>query len=218
MLGCHHARPAVPLYGGTPGIPDAIWTEYGYPTSDVAAITAGLHPLRVDTLPSGHREIRIWASIAIGTPSVMYRIVDDGRVTGEVVRYWTRYPSDSTNWVAALQRGHCTDFRRRAARLFDHPVESNTCRALFTRSPDWRAFLRRIEHAGAWTLEDPSTLPPERTMIIVTDGWGFTIELRDGAAYRAYRYDNPEAHPNWPHAANAIEIGHALRMVDSLVR
>lgn len=89
------------------------------------------------------------------------------------------------------------------------------CRARFTRPPDWSAARRAAERAGLWQLPDESSLPDDG--LIILDGWGITVELRDGTAYRAYRYGNPDRLP-WPEVDSAVRIARAVRGVDSLAR
>jgi hypothetical protein len=51
---------------------------------------------------------------------------------------------------------------------------------------------------------------------MILDGWTMVVELRDGARYRTYRYNNPESHTKWPSAAQAGEIARTLGGIDSL--
>jgi hypothetical protein len=90
----------------------------------------------------------------------------------------------------------------------------NTCRADFTRSPDWRAVLERAEALGLWTLPDQWSLPYDGMQ--VTDGWSIVVELRDGSRYRAYHYNNPDARKPSPEAASAVAIRATLGAIDSL--
>src|SRR5262245_59572223 len=90
-----------------------------------------------------------------------------------------------------------------------------TCRATFTRSPDWAAVLKRAEAAGLWTLPD-QWLPPDGMQI--TEGWGIIVELRDGNRYRVYHYNNPDVRGPSPENASAVAIRAALGAIDSLVK
>jgi hypothetical protein len=71
-----------------------------------------------------------------------------------------------------------------------------------------------MEGAALWTLPDESELLPDKVMVM--DGWGMVVEVRDGLNYRAYHHSNPDAHEN-PVSQQAAEIAAALDAVDSLV-
>jgi len=198
----------------TPVIPDSVWARIWqsvhYPSFDSVAVSAGLTRLRASALPEGHREIRIWVGGGFTAPEDLYRFVDDrGRVSGEVVRYWGDAPLDTAehpeDLVLRSLRGSCSRFAT-AARM-------NTCRADFTRSPDWGAVLKRAEAHDLWTLAQQHI---DGTQIY--DGWSITVELRDGSRYRAYHYNNPDSRKPSPEAANAVAIRAALGAIDSLAR
>jgi hypothetical protein len=136
----------------------SIWQSVYYRTFDSVVISAKLSRLRSSALPDGHREVRIWVGGGLGSPEDVYRFVDDrGHVSGELVRYWSvgRVGLDSSegrpgesddDLLIYSLRGSCSRFST-GARM-------NTCRADFTRSPDWAAVLKRAEAAGLWTLAD----------------------------------------------------------------
>lgn len=168
------------------------WTNSYLPIFDSAATSAGLVPLRDAQLAPGTREVRIWSETAIAVPKRMYRFVEHGRsVSGDLVYYW-RAPSKGDSWapdngqlttdslMRYSLRGACDHFARRA--------ESGSCHARFVHPPDWRGVLGRAAANDLWTLPDPSSLPQDRIMVL--DGWGITVELRDSTGYRAYQYSN----------------------------
>ena len=178
---------------------------------------ARLTPLRSTGLSAGHREIRLWIGGGIGYPQDLYRIVDkgEGNVLGWLIFHW---PADDdadsgpkkgqtfNDVVTYHQRGRCGNFRRSS--------EVAVCDANFDTRPEWSSVLREAEAAGLWTLPDESLLP--RSDLVITDGWGITVEVRDGATYRAYSYGNPDSKP-WPEAKLAVRIADAFRRVDSHV-
>lgn len=212
-IACHRTPAVTPLRGGEPGIPHATWPSVYFQGLDAAVASAGLTPLRTQSLPPGVREVRVWVGGGITAPEYMYRFVErDGKVRGTLLLYWPTMQVGSTpdeNFDALMresERGRCVKFGRAGPK--------GSCEALFTRTPNWGAVLRKMEGEGLWTLEDPSTLPSDGIMVF--DGWGITVELRDGTAYRAYQYENPGSHPSWPHGKQAIAMARALRAVDSL--
>lgn len=75
--------------------------------------------------------------------------------------------------------------------------------------------MKRAEAAGLWTLPD-QWIPPDGMQVV--DGWGMTVELRDGSRYRAYHYTNPDARNPSPEAASAVTIRVALGAIDSLAK
>lgn len=179
---------------------------------------ARLTPLRSTPLPAGQREIRVWIGGGIGYPQDLYRIVDKGKgkISGWLIFYW---PTDDGTDRAAKkgqtfndliryhQSGRCGSFRRNA--------EIGVCNANFDARPDWGSVLLEAEAAGLWTLPDESLLPQSNIMTL--DGWGITVELRDGPRYRAYSYGNPD-NKTWPEARLAVKIAEAFRRIQLRVR
>ena len=183
---------------------------------------AGLRPLRDEILPAGTREIRAWVGGGLGWPQELFRLLQrGGRASGEYIHYWrldNRDPPgpDSMTFAALIryhERGQCGSVRRGAS--------AEACRALFRREPDWSAVWRAADSLGVWTLPDASTLPevvgPNGERTVTLDGWGMTVELRDGPTYRVWEYGNPDTKP-WPEAARATAFADALRSVRALVR
>lgn len=197
----------------------AIWRRVYYPAFDSVAVSAGLSRLRSSALPEGHREVRIWVGGGFGGPEDLYRFVDDGgHVSGELVRYWGVTPADGLDSLERRQGETSDDLvlysLRGSCSRYATGARMNTCRADFTRSPDWRAVLSRAEAFGLWTLPDQWSLPYDGMQ--VTDGWSIVVELRDGSRYRAYHYSNPDARKPSPEAASAVAIRAALGAIDSL--
>jgi hypothetical protein len=211
--------PIAAARAGTGGLPQGSWVEIYFRTFDSVTVASGLQPLRSTALPPGQREVRIWIGGGIGYPQRLYRVYDTaGGVSGELVLHWPDPPPDLSSGertgqtfhdiVVYSQRGRCTGFRTAAG--------TGVCRALFTRPPDWGDLLGRMEADGLWTLPDPSTFPDDG--VLALDGWGITVELREGGSYRAYQYSNPHHHPRWPQAKQAEAIARTLAGVDSLLR
>ena len=213
------------LSAQTRGVPDstqlaAIWKSVYYPIFDSVAVSAGISRLRSSALPEGQREVRIWVGGGFTAPEDVYRFVDDrGRVSGELLRYWSVMPAnrlDGLEWrpgetpddlMLYSLRGSCSRYATGARK--------HTCRADFTRPPDWGAVLKRAEALGLWTLPDESSLPYDSMQVL--DGWTITVELRDGSRYRTYNYNNPDVRKR-SETASAVAIREALEPIDSLVK
>ncbi|MGB5675885.1 MAG: hypothetical protein WBO43_15215, partial [Gemmatimonadota bacterium] len=86
------------------------------------------------------------------------------------------------------------------------------CHSAFSTEPDWEYVLTEATGAGVWLLPDPSVLSDDE--LSMTDGWGLTIELRDGPSYRTFQYRNPDAQP-WPEARQAEAL---FRIVEDVWR
>ncbi|HEU0012261.1 MAG TPA: hypothetical protein VFQ45_01185 [Longimicrobium sp.] len=215
---CGPGRPApVPFPTAQPtqaaGVPDTHWPQIYFPKFDRVARAAGLEPLRSSPLPPGRREVRVWIGGGLGVPEHLYRFVaDDTAVAGEVVLYW-----DAARLGGPPARFHDLLVERHAGRCGAVAMrdEMAACRALFTRAPEWGQVLAAAEAAGLWSLPDDSALPADG--VVSLDGWGLTVELRDGASYRAYQYGNPQAHA-WPEARQAERIAGEVRGLLALVR
>jgi hypothetical protein len=74
--------------------------------------------------------------------------------------------------------------------------------------------LRRAEAAGLWALPDESALGGEPSVAV--DGWSLTVEVRDGARYRTYRYYMPRADAERPEERRAAAIGAVFLKVQAL--
>jgi hypothetical protein len=159
---------------------------------DVVA-AAGLRPLSQSRLPDGSRELRIWIGGGIGWPQDLYRISVRGKkVSAQWIRYWHRDEkgvsrdgevSFSANLRYGLE-GTCDAMRSSG--------DAEICIAQFTTAPAWGDVLAKLEAEGVWTLPDESETVHDS--IIVFDGYGISVEARDGARYRSYSYNNPQAH------------------------
>jgi hypothetical protein len=217
LCGCATAiqpTSAPPAVGGAGGLPSGTWVEIYFDTFDRVSAAAGLEALRARSPRAGEREVRVWIGGGLGYPQTLYRLGERrGRVWGEVVRYWPlddqpSFPGGHTfdELVARRQRGACGPVRR--------AQKMAVCRVRFTREPDWAGVLARAEAAHLWSLPDESTLPARG---ITLDGWSVAVELRDSAAYRAYRYSSPQVRTE-PEAASALAIARIFRGVDSLAR
>ena len=192
------------------------WYEGYFASFDEAVSSLDLKPLRDTKLARGEREVRVWTQIELGDPKRMARVRDvGGRIEGEGVFYWAVSDSNRAekpgqpreDIVAYNNAGTCGAIRVRE--------EMAACRLRYVSVPDWRAILRQSEGAGLWTIPDPSTLPNDGIMTL--DGWTVVVELRTSDSYRAYRYNSPEAHPQWPSAAQAIRIAETFASADALL-
>jgi len=223
ILACGTAALAVAPAAAQPttstpgaGTPDRMWVAIFFRGYDAAAQAAGLAPLRSTPLPAGEREVRLWTGGSLGYPRQLYRVrTREGRVVeGELIDYWVmdrdQAKPDSTRYEALIryqEAGRCG--------AVTTGREMEACRVLFTRAPDWAGVLARADSAGMRTLPDESELPEQR---IYLDGWSMTVELRDGAGYRTYKYTNPREDSSRAEYGRALRIVRAFRQADSLAR
>jgi len=193
------------------------WQAHYYRTFDSVAVSAGLSRLRTSAMPDGHREVRIWFGGGLGSVQDVYRFVDDrGHVAGELIQYRRVGRVDSADGSGGRRGEMDDDFLRSlpgSCSRFSTAAHMSTCRADFTRPPDWGAVLKHAESAGLWTLPD-QWIPRDGTQVV--DGWAMTVELRDGSRYRAYHYNNPDSRTPSPENAGAVVIRAALGAIDSL--
>ena len=216
---CEHGALPQDAHGAArAGLPaDVDWPPWFYARADRVVALARLAPLDRRVLPPGEREARIWVE-GPGMPSEMFRRVARGpRVTGEIVLYWDAPPPDAACGEPPGETMH--DLMRYALPGRCGPIADGAdmamCRGRFTRAPDWRAALQALDADGLWTLPDRSTLP--KRDFVVNDGWGIIVELRDGARYRAYAYDDP-MFGGTGEEQRAARIGARLREIARLLR
>jgi hypothetical protein len=196
----------------------SVWQTVYYRTFDSVVVSAGLSRLRSSALPEGQREVRIWVGGGFTTPEDLYRFVDDrGQVSGELVQYWHVGAVDGLDSVERRLREMDDDLMlsslRGSCSRFSTGARMYTCRTDFIRPPNWAAVLQHAEAAGLWTLPE-QWIPPDGMQVL--DGWGMTVELRDGIRYRAYHYNNPDSRTPSPENVNAMAIRVSLGAIDSL--
>jgi hypothetical protein len=181
------------------------------PLFDDVVVAAGLRPLSATTLGSGARELRIWIGGGIGWPQDLYRIRSErGKVRGQWIRYWYRdnesqSKSGEVSFSANIRyslEGTCDAIRKSG--------DAEICLTKFSAGPNWERVLRDIEAEGVWTLPDERETVNDG--VIVTDGYGITVEAREDTRYRFYSYGNPDAHKA-PAAQHAAAIARAFRDV-----
>jgi hypothetical protein len=185
---------------------------------DEVVASAGLRPLKDTPLSSGNRELRIWFGGGLWWPQDLFRFqIKNGSVKGQWIRYWSVAidedgPPEAADFGAVM--GYDLEGQCDAIRTVDRTA---VCIARFTKRPDWNALLGKIESEGVWTLPDGGELPkehfPNGMQVVVNDGYGMTVEARDGTNYRRYAYDNPEMRKEdvAKHAAAITAAFHATR-------
>jgi hypothetical protein len=190
-------------------------TQWILDTKDSITVAAGLTPLAMTQLPPGEQEIRLWIGEGIAAVEHFYRITRrDKHVSGDWFQAWSLgerggAEAGEPDFNAVLiysMAGQCRSVGRAG--------HAHACRVRFTGEPDWKGILERMELAELWTLPDESELPPDSIMVL--DGWGMLVEIRDGSTYRVYHHGNPDAHQH-PVSQKAAEIAAALNSVDSLL-
>lgn len=170
-----------------------------------ATEAAGIGQLSASNLADGESELRIWSGFGTYPVNRMLRlrIGRDGQVRGEVLMY---YASDldwmDTDEARRFRRevlGDCVNLKRGR--------DTDVCTFKHRRKPDWHAVHQRVLALGILSLPDESKLPPPEIDII--DGSAMVVEIKDGAAYRAYQYSNAWARSE-PEAVAADRIMRAL--------
>jgi hypothetical protein len=174
-------------------------------THEVAE-TAGIGRLSATAGTPGVEELRIWVGFGIVTPEHMLRLRIDatGKVSGEL---WVHFPGDLSGVVDIHER---KKIRRQWTRDCAKPKrgrKDDVCLSIFRTPVDWRDVYERLRALGIATLPDESALP--RTALIALDGISMVVEVRNGAAYRAYAYSNPMLRDG-PEAEAAVKILHAV--------
>lgn len=168
-----------------------------FPSMNEVVASAGLRPLKDTPLPPRNRELRIWFGGGLGWPQDLFRFqIKNESVKGQWIRYWSvavdpDMPPEDADFPAIVRydlAGQCAEIR-----TLDRTA---VCFARFTRRPDWKALLGKIESEGVWTLPGGEALPkehlPNGMQVIHNDGSGVTVEARDGSNYRSYGYEDPE--------------------------
>jgi hypothetical protein len=193
--------------------------------ADVAR-AAGLDPLAQATLPDGVVEVRLWASTwrYVRQPMLRLRRSARGVVTGELYSvYDADYATSADAEGRAFRRWLRSDCRQ--AYLGER---MGACRARFVHEPRWDALYRRFEALGLLTLPDQDDLPRpeagtdctavpdepcELEYIVVTDGSGMEVEVRQGSAYRTYAYDS-----NGAQGRDQAKVDAAFAILDEVLR
>jgi hypothetical protein len=184
-----------------------------------AALAAGLGELATTVLPAGMTEVRIWASSGafVRQPMLRLRRSARGVVTGDLyIRYSVDWAIDGKADGRDLRR-----FMRTHCHSISVGADEAMCHARFAREPRWDALYRRFEALGLLTLPDQEDLPRpvsaqgganctavadgpcELDYIVITDGSGMHVEVRQGSAYRTYDYDSNGAQGREPAKVDA---------------
>jgi hypothetical protein len=153
----------------------------------------------------------------------MLRLVQrNGVVSGEVLSSWPPVPAGDTNRflreVDSMSTEHARThpFCSKIHRQFDStmtPVEIRlVCRSTTTRDRIWAVLWQQLDSLGVWTLPDVTEV--ERYELMMLDGVGFAVEVRDGAHYRTYSYGNSGDLQPVPEAAAMREMN--IRTTEAL--
>ena len=193
------------------GVPPATWPDGFYEGEAAVIALTDLQSLRRTEVGENEREVRFWSHLYLAEPRhVVVMREAGGQVHGRVLRYWPSAMAVGEEWEQEADSSFstfCTAINRGEA--------WTVCEPEFEARPEWEDIFWEATQAGVWTLPDPSRLPPPD--FITLDGWGMTVEVRAGQAYRAYRYETPEAH-EWPEARQAEQIAEAFGKVWSRVK
>jgi hypothetical protein len=175
---------------------------------DIAAL-ARLSLLRVERLPSGDREIRVWFAMASGAPDLLLRVSSRGTGKGPGGELWAWWPLPSGDGDRSLA-GTAGDLNNRTRDSVQARVQcaalyraggNEACRLRLRQEPDWRVVLAQLDSLRAFTLPDQDALPRADSLVRVAErtrlaeNMMVTVEVLDGAVYRTYSYTNPRSLP-----------------------
>lgn len=185
--------------------PNPSWGRYHYTMANDVASAAGLGRLHEAELNGKHKEVRIWIGGGHGWPQTLYRFsIHKSAVHGEYYLYW---PADSSK-RAGLEEDRIAERLRPDCENMAYGLRYAVCRKVFPEEPDWESIYAELSDLDLWILRDESELRP-KVDFMVLDGWGITVELRDGGKYRAYEHNNPRTKP-WPEARRAARMAELL--------
>lgn len=179
---------------------------------DSVTVAAGLTPLRSTPLPGGTQEIRIWIGEGIGIPEDLYRLLrKNGQVMVEWILFWDLEGNLFQDSVEA-QKFDSTmrSFVGKSCGNIGMAGHSYACRVRLAPGQNWTSAWSALEQAQVWSLPDESELPADN--IVMFDGWGILVEVRDGSSYRAYHHSNPDAH-NRPESRQAARLGDIVQCI-----
>jgi len=191
-----------------------------------AVLAAGLGDLAHQAVPDGATEVRIWAFSGPFARQPMLRLRRSARgvVTGEL---YNLYPADWAMEGNADGR-ELRRFMRANCRSIAVGADRAMCHARFAREPRWDVLYRRFEALGLLTLPDqddlPKSIPPhvdctnpnepcELDELVISDGSGMDVEVRQGRAYRRYRYDQ-----NGAQGRESASVDAAFEIIDVVLR
>lgn len=147
-----------------------------YITVDRAVRKIGRADLRSRRFAAGDVELRLWSGFSWGL------------VNGFIL---TRR---SGAWRATLVR---QDYRKPARLAW-------TVQPIAPPARGWNAVWSELDALGLRTIPDEASLPDDG--VGIDDGTKLLFEVRRGAAYRAFYYDNPEQHTKRPTAQAAAKM------------
>lgn len=203
MFAC--TAPKVATVAPVVEFPSPAWGKYHFTMANDIASAARLGRLHEAALSGKHKEVRIWIGGGHGWPQSLYRFqIDGSTVVGELYLYW---PADSAK-SAGLAEDHIAEHVRPDCENRAYGRRYGVCRKVFALEPDWESIYADLTDLGPWALRDESELRPQVDFLVL-DGWGITVELRDGKKYRAYEHDNPRTKP-WPEAQRAVKMAELL--------
>jgi hypothetical protein len=209
----------------SPGFEDIAYDWWDTERVD-AVLAAGLGDLAHQALPDGATEVRIWAFSGPFARQPMLRLRRSARgvVTGEL---YILYPADWAMEGNADGRD-LRRFMRANCRSIAMGADQAICHARFAREPRWTALYRRFEGLGLLTLPDqddlPKSIPPhadctnpdepcELDELVISDGSGMDVEVRQGSTYRRYGYDQ-----NGAQGRESASVDVAFEIIDVVLR
>ena len=154
-----------------------------YVSVDRLAAAVGLPPLRVGVLPARDLELRVWSGFAWGL---------EGR---RLLRRGGTWSAASITYAPA-PKGSGSKALVPTMRPVAAPTEG------------WNDVWYRLETLDLWTLPNEADLPDDGVRIY--DGRSHLFEIRSGARYHAYFYNNPEHRPK----SQSVRVAGMVRLLD----
>jgi hypothetical protein len=190
-------------------------------TFDRAAASLGLMPLRKEYFPKQKEEIRVWVVIGNAIPNHLYRIVKNNDIISRIITTGRTFTGSSIFWWRTdyiQPKGQtATDIMIYTYKGMCHNFRVNdgigTCKATFTKIPDWQKIFYLAKQYSIWNLPDQSTFKKKNKNAAVLGASSFIVEIRKGNRYRSYHYTFP--HPHFV-GAKAAKAEKKATKIDSL--
>ena len=195
--------------GGEPvsvEVPDTYWPDIYYPGFDQAVDALDLRPLRLaGRLPDA--EIRVWLTSNTVPDHLWLLQRSTSQWSGQLYLYWDRQieyrDREFRQWRRRLKRD-----AKRFCRETEQTRYVLACVGQVDSNVDWNDVASQLDDLYIWTLPDESEIDgkPYDTF----DGWSITVELHNGAHFRAYQYSNPRGEV-WEPSKNPEAIADLFR-------
>ncbi len=158
-------------------------------STDDKAKAAKLIPLRMKSLNSESKEIRVWIGFGTISPEELLIISIDNNnlVSGKkILTYRLVEPIDKNEENFKFEflesiHSYC--------KVIHRSNNFEACSYKKNEYFDWSKIYKKLLSLDIWSLPNESMLPESK--ILVLDGLSIVVELLDGKIYRNYSYGNP---------------------------